>query len=361
MALPGTCAACGETLQGVVRYCPFCGTSHRVAPPAPEPRPAGPVQAARPPEPTAPPQPAAAPMRLVPRVVPAPRPVQPPNRVPPAPAPAPTPVAAAAPVRRPRTPAQRRARDAAVRKLLLATVILLCGAVLWHHLTSGPHGTLRVRLTRAVEGAVLVDGVPDGSADEPIAVPAGRHLIGFAAPDWSTAGVPVRLVDGETRVVTLMPVPHRAELRLDSLPAGARLIVDGRRSGRAPATLLLQPGAHDITAGLPGYQPARSPVTLSAGERRSVVLALQALPPRRLHLLASPGRWSEPVALAPGERFALLFPAPIRLRLGARVLLLQGGAPVDCGSQDARGLSVTAVGDDPVPVDLIVHPSLAPG
>ena len=240
-------------------------------------------------------------------------------------------------------------------------MILGCGAVLWHHLTGGPHGTVTVHLTQAADGRVLIDGSTAGPPDQPIRLEPGRHVIGFAATDWTTREVTIRLRDGETRTVELLPVPHRATLSIDSMPAGARLSLGARRLGSGPRTLVLAPGPYRVGAVLPGYVPIDQPVELHAGEQRSLVVMLQPMPVRTLHLLAPAGSWSEPVTLASGDRFILSFHGRIRVRCGGHVVLLDGAQPVRLGVLDEGGLAFTAVGGDAVPVDLLVRTSGPPG
>lgn len=264
------------------------------------------------------------------------------------------------------TAAQRAARAAARRKLLLAAIILGCGAILWHHLTGGPHGTVTVHLTRNASGEVQVDGRSAGASEQALRLAPGRHVVGFEADAWSTAPVVIRLRDGETRTVNLVPVPHRAMLAVASAPAGARLELDHppeatRRLGRAPATLSLLPGSYRISATLPGYQPLERSIELSAGEHRSLVLTLQADPVRTLHLLAPTGLWSDPVTIEPDSRFTLLLHGRVRVRANGRVVLLEGGQPANLGALVDRRLSFTAVGNDAVPLDLLIRSINAPG
>ncbi len=348
------CRRCGEILQAPVSFCPFCGLA-QAAPAAPAPVP----PAARPAEPSRPVQPAptvqaATRQPIVPPVAPAPPPRTSPGGASPVRV---VPVPSRPPRRRP-TPA---ARAAAIHKLLLAGIILACAAVLWHHLTFVPRGTLLVHLTRPVDGMVLVDGSPSGVPDRPIPVDAGRHEVGFAAPGWSTVPVAIALHDGSTRTVSLSPSPSRATLGLDSVPPGASLSLNGRRIGHAPASLSLPPGSYRLGAELPGFEPDQQRLTLAPGERRSLGLVLQPPPVRTLHLSAPAGAWSDTVTLPPHAHVTILFGGPIRLRVGGRVVLLDGGAPAGLGSLDGDALSFTAVGGDPVPVLLLVRSVGAPG
>lgn len=357
MAVHDHCAACGETLQGVVLFCPFCGVSQRLKaalPADPVIPPPGP-----PPPPQAPPPLPPIPQRIVPTVVPVPHvaaPVPPPIQSRPSPPPRPVP-----PLKQPLTPAQQRSRRDALRKLLLAAIILVCGAILWQHLTTGPHATLRVHLSRQAAGSLTIDGTRAGAPDEAIRLAPGRHVVGFDADAWSTTPVTIRLRDGETRTIELVPVPHRALLSLDTLPTGARIIVGTRRLGRAPATIWLPPGPVRVTATLPGYQPLSQTITLAPGEHRSLALPLQPMPAQTLHLLAPTGIWSDPVTLARGDRFTLLFQGRIRLRVNGRAILLDGVNQTDLGAFDNRTLAFTAVDGAPVAVDLIIHKAVPPG
>lgn len=367
-----SCRHCGEILQATVAFCPFCGTAQAPAAPAPVPPPVqvAPVRVA--------PNQASARKASVPEA--AHRPVERP--VPPGPAspgpvsPGPTssfrafrtrvfsPRTVPLPPRPPRrlpVPASPAVRAGAMRKLLLATLILGCAAVLWHHLAVGPRATLLVHLARPVEGTVLVDGASAGSPDRPIAIDPGRHLVGFAAVGWSTVPVTVSLREGSTRTVSLAPAPHRAVLGLDGLPQGSVLSLNGRRIGHAPPSLSLPPGSYRLEAALSGFVPEERRVTLGPGERRDLVFALQPLPVRTQHLVAPVGSWSEPVTLPQHSRFTLLFRGRIRVRDGGRVLLLEGGAPAGLGALDGDSLSFTAVDDEPVPVVVVSHGVGAPG
>ncbi len=304
---------------------------------------------------------AAARQPIVPPVAPTPPPSPPPRTSPGGASPVRVVPVPSRPPRRQPTPAARAARATAIRKLVLAGIILACAAVLWHHLTVVPRGTLLVHLTRPVDGTVLVDGSPSGAPDRPIPVEAGRHEVGFAAPDWSTLPVTIALRGGSTRTVSLSPSPRRATLGLDSIPPGASLSVNGRRIGHAPMSLSLPPGSYRLGAELPGVEPDQQRLTLAPGERRSLGLVLQPLPVRTLHLSAPAGAWSDPVTLPPHAHVTVLFGGPIRLRVGGRVVLLDGGAPASLGSLDGDALSFTAVGGDPVPVLLLIRSVGAPG
>ena len=171
----------------------------------------------------------------------------------------------------------------------------------------------------------------------------------------------VRLRDGETRSIELAPVPHRATLAIDSVPSGARLTVGTRRLGHAPASVTLVPGPVRVVASLPGYRTLDQELVLGPGELRRLTLALPPEPQQVVHLLALPGAWTEPLALAHGDRFTLRLSGRVRLRNGGRVFLLEGGNPAELGALDDTTLSFSAVDAAPVALDLIIHKAGSPG
>ena len=73
------------------------------------------------------------------------------------------------------------------------------------------------------------------------------------------------------------PVPTGpAAMRVESLPAGAQVFVDGRSVGYAPLIVAdLTPGTHSIRMQLPGYRPWVSAVTLAPGARERVAASLE--------------------------------------------------------------------------------------
>ncbi len=100
---------------------------------------------------------------------------------------------------------------------------------------------------------------------------------------------------------------------------------------------------------------------LRPGEHRVLDLALVPDPLRTLHLLAPPaGIWSAPVTLGAGDRFALVFQGRIRVRAAGQVMLLDGDRS-DLGTLDGGILQLSAVGDAPVAVELLVRRAGAPG
>jgi len=65
-------------------------------------------------------------------------------------------------------------------------------------------------------------------------------------------------------------------MRVDSLPAGAQVFVDGRSVGYTPMVVGdLAPGTHSVRMQIPGYHPWVTAVTLGPGARERVAASLE--------------------------------------------------------------------------------------
>ncbi|MFO0683176.1 MAG: TIGR02266 family protein [Sandaracinus sp.] len=92
----------------------------------------------------------------------------------------------------------------------------------------------------------------------------------------------------EATDVAVEPPPPAVthDVRVESTPAAATIVVDGEERGAAPQTLALAEGEHTIEARLAGYATATSTVTSAEGVR-PVRLTLTALP-YRIHVVTTP-------------------------------------------------------------------------
>jgi hypothetical protein len=104
-----------------------------------------------------------------------------------------------------------------------------------------------------------------------------------AAPQPSRPAAPAQR-NGRTAGATAAsrPAPDAAPrtgpaaIRVESLPAGAQVFVDGRSVGYAPLIVGdLTPGTHSIRMQLPGYRPYVTAVTLGPGARERLAASLE--------------------------------------------------------------------------------------
>jgi hypothetical protein len=106
--------------------------------------------------------------------------------------------------------------------------------------------------------------------------PAPKPPPAEASPRAETPAPPVRPA---RQPAVPPPSPERsgpAAMRVESLPAGAQVFVDGRSVGYTPLVVgQLSPGTHSIRMQLPGYRPWVTAVTLSPGARERVAASLE--------------------------------------------------------------------------------------
>ncbi len=121
-------------------------------------------------------------------------------------------------------------------------------------------------------------------------------------------GTPEVVTDDGTPEVAIVPPPPAVthDVRVDSTPAAATIVVDGEERGAAPQTLTLGEGDHTVEARLAGYRSATQTIHSAAGAR-PVRIALTALP-YVIHVTTTP----------PGAR----------VRVGGRTVTSPGDATV---------------------------------
>lgn len=332
---------CGRPFGGPVRFCPFCGTAQHVVPErAPEHDrrhdDAPPVVAAT----VAPPDP--------PPPEPAPHHVPPPGR----PATRLDFRRAATALGLLRSPWPRRHRW-----LLLGAYAFLifigCAWLYWMHPPSA-YGRIMVTAAGPASGVVTLDGADAGRPAHPFTAAVGDHLVGLRTRHWSAGPVRVVVSAGQLVRVTLSPRPDRATLQVQTLPANAALLLNGRMVGPSPVSLSLAPGTWRLRAEIEGFRQAVQTVVLAPGEQRVLSLRLDPLQETHARILAQPGIWSPPVPLAPGETFSLVFQGRVRVRFGNQVVLLDGGS-ANLGTIEARSLQVKSAGPGRVPVEVVMR------
>jgi hypothetical protein len=74
------------------------------------------------------------------------------------------------------------------------------------------------------------------------------------------------LVTDDTATLTSLPAEAYGTLRIEVLPQGAIVLVDGLRSGTTPVVLELAAGKHDVRVELDGYEPLDEAVNVTQGD-----------------------------------------------------------------------------------------------
>jgi PGF-pre-PGF domain-containing protein len=143
-------------------------------------------------------------------------------------------------------------------------------------------GTVAIASTPA--GAYIhLDGVNiTRTTDTSLSLPVGDYTITVTLADYVTPeNRTVTVSPGETVPVVFDLEEVCGILNVSSVPAGARIVLDGVDTGRLTNATLedILPGEHNVTVVLAGYKtPENRTVTVSPDETTEVAFALEALP-----------------------------------------------------------------------------------
>jgi hypothetical protein len=89
-------------------------------------------------------------------------------------------------------------------------------------------------------------------------------------------GLPVTTAQLASRIVRRRALGARALLRVESRPAGALVLVDGKLAGLTPFEQAWAPGTHRVAVELEGYASQSTEAPLAAGDVHDVRFELQA-------------------------------------------------------------------------------------
>ena len=136
-----------------------------------------------------------------------------------------------------------------------------------------------VSIDSAPAGAsVQVDGEAVGQTPlRDLPIEAGTHSLSISAERYLPLSQVLEVTGRNIpQQLTLELAPAWAEVGINSLPAGANILVDGEALGTTPATLELLAGERQLILQLPGYADARQTLTITAGQAQQLdTIALQ--------------------------------------------------------------------------------------
>lgn len=122
--------------------------------------------------------------------------------------------------------------------------------------------------------AIFLDGKAVGASTPYMlrGVPAGQHTVQVRT-DCARAGTSVQVTQGAIARADLEPVEVAGALFVNTLPSGARVLLDGMDEGKAPLTLKeLTCGDHALVVRAPGFLEASRIVKVLGGDTVSVEL-----------------------------------------------------------------------------------------
>jgi TonB family protein len=228
----------------------------------------------------------------------------------------------------------RRSVDVAGAILLIAAIGLLARSRMTApERDSATTAVAEIRIDSDPTGAAIwLDGAETGTAPRVVpGVPPGRHTVRIAAPGFADAELGIVVpADGVAPPLRFVLQAIAARVRIDSVPKGVAVSVDGEHTGMTPLDMvLLQPGRHEIRMDHEGLRPWVKEVDARIGETFAVEARLQPvdtgsgprLAPTQPGMLISLGLGVTPPRKISGE------PAPYPEE--ARERNLQGAVTVD--------------------------------
>ena len=167
------------------------------------------------------------------------------------------------------------------------------------HLSQADYSTISITLgkpsvsinTPVQPGAMDLFSVPDGASvmmgekylgNTPMRVSdlsPGTYDIIFSQFGYQKFSTRVPVEAGRITEVSATLVPDTGALAITSVPAGASVMVDGKNSGIAPATIgNLTVGNHTVAISLDGYISMQQTVTVVPGQTFPVTIGLSPIP-----------------------------------------------------------------------------------
>ena len=139
-------------------------------------------------------------------------------------------------------------------------------------------GVLRVD-TGGIQGQMLVDGEIVGAVPGKVQVPAGQHDVIVRAPRYVDLVTSMNVLGaGKEQALQAKLQPAFGWLALDTVPAGAQVVVDSKDFGDAPLRIELDSGLHDLALNATGRRPWHSQVAISAGQTLDLGVVDLAVP-----------------------------------------------------------------------------------
>lgn len=171
-------------------------------------------------------------------------------------------------------------RGRAVKRVLLALIVLaILGAAGWYGWRSLAGGGLRepemgtlIVQSNPAGVQVFVDGIERGQTPTRVSVTPGAHILELRGRGVPRV-VPLNVYAGAqvSQYHEFANTPETGQLRVESQPDGAKVLVDGVERGVAPLTVTdLVPGDHEVVL-LTATASARHVVSVQAGGTASLM------------------------------------------------------------------------------------------
>ena len=104
----------------------------------------------------------------------------------------------------------------------------------------------------------------------------GVYKVTLSKAGYATETRNVEVVSGNSASLDVKLTPAKGYLSIAGTPAGARIVIDGKETGKAtPAEFTLDPAVHSVTLRKEGYLDSTSDIKLAAGQSVSYAPSLK--------------------------------------------------------------------------------------
>jgi len=145
---------------------------------------------------------------------------------------------------------------------------------------SVPVGNIAVTSTPA-NAAIWLDGENTGLATNTTltGIPAGEHVITLKLAGYADTSTPVTVEAGKTVAVHLDLTTLTGSLAVTSVPAGAKVFIDGADTGKLTNTTIggIGVGTHTVTLRKDGYVDAAAKIVIEEGKTATLHLDLEEI------------------------------------------------------------------------------------
>jgi hypothetical protein len=187
------------------------------------------------------------------------------------------------------------------------------------------------------EGArVTLDGNPRGTTPAKFELDPGRYPLVLDHPGMERFARDLVVEAGQGEQVFVLglvprkpitpPVPPRRVVRIETMPEGARVTLDGNPRGTTPAKFELGPGRYPLVLDHPGMERFARDLVVEAGQGEQVFV-LGLVPSKRLDAATARVAGGTPAAAAPVE--IAPEPAPVEAAPAEPIEIAPEPAPVE--------------------------------
>ncbi len=153
--------------------------------------------------------------------------------------------------------------------------------------------------TGGIPAQLLVDGESVGAVPGKLQVPAGQHDVIVRAPRYVDVVTNLNILGaGKEQSLQASLQPAFGWLVLDTAPAGAHVMVDGKDVGVAPLRVELDSGLRDLALNATGRRSWRSQVAITAGQTLDLGVVDLAVPARTVLKAEAAGAGAAPAGEA---------------------------------------------------------------